>query len=158
MTYTPPRLVDAGVEHEGDWWIITVPELDLSARARRLRDVHTTTIATVASALHVDETDVALDAQRCDLLHPTLQGRRAAQLEETPADPAVLIRLSIRLPGDVDAKWTEARSIVLRADALRRDAVRELVDGAKLTHAEAAVLLDISRQRVTQLVSERPHE
>lgn len=72
----------------------------------------------------------------------------------------VMIDLDVRLPGDLQDRARAARALIGELDTLQRTVAatsravaRELVRDHKLTGADAAAVLGVSQQRVSQLVN-----
>lgn len=111
----------ARCEREGDWWIVTVPELDgVFTHAKRLDRVEE--LAADAIALWLDVPASTFKVRR------EIVGVDAAQ-----------------------ALWKEAADVRNHAKQLQRDAVRQLTDELGVSVRDAAVVLDVSFQRVAQL-------
>ena len=73
--------------------------------------------------------------------------------------------IEVRLVGPVDDALEEAREAAAAAETLRdiaasklRQVAAQLVHEVGLRQAEAAVILDVSKQRMTQLLSDAPKE
>jgi predicted RNase H-like HicB family nuclease len=113
----------------GDWWAITIPELQgVHSQARRLDQAQR--MAREAIALFLD----------------------------IPPDSFEVAVVPV-LPPDVQADVDRARSVRGAADELQREAAtataraaRELVKGTRLTVREAGQILGVSHQRVAQLL------
>lgn len=118
--------VQATVEREGRWWIITMPEIDVVTQSRHLKDVPE--IAAEAAALALDTTEESL----------TINSK-------------VVIPNNIKdLWEESRSKEIAARRTAQDAGKLARRAVHELREQG-LTQRDAAVVLGISYQRVAQL-------
>jgi len=122
------KIYRATVEREPGWWIISVPELDLVTQARRIRDIQ-----------------------------PMATDLVAAWLDEDPADIRVEIE-DFTPPAAVQDQMDRAKRLLSQATReqeeagrLASDAVSVLVDELGLTLRDAAQLLGISHQRVSQL-------
>jgi predicted XRE-type DNA-binding protein len=121
------KTYEATARREGRWWIITVPELDAVTQARHVREIDDMAAGLVTAILDLDEGDVSVD-------------------------------VTVELPESVTAAWAEAdklqaevEAVQRRAAALRREAVKALLDEGHLSQAEAGSLLGVSPQRVQQL-------
>lgn len=119
----------ADVERDGRCWYIRVPAISRSTQARHLREI---------------------ELMARDLI---------AVMEDVPSD-SFHVEVHVTLPAEVDQELR--RSAELRADAARsqheaaaltRSAARRLHDDG-LTLREIGKLLDVSHQRVHQLVDE----
>lgn len=111
----------ARCERDGDWWIVTVPELDgVFTHAKRLDRVEA--LAADAIALWLDVPASTFKVRR------EIVGVDVAQ-----------------------ALWKEAADVRNHAKQLQRDAVRELTDELGVSVRDAAAVLDVSFQRVAQL-------
>jgi hypothetical protein len=116
------------VEREPGWWIVQIPELDLTTQARRLGDVEKNAREAIAALLDV--------------------GTLTFDLEQ-----------EVRPPVAVAQELDEARALMDRAAILREEsadrigqAVDKLIKDFGLTMREAGKLLDLSHQRIAQLV------
>lgn len=118
--------IQATVEREGRWWIITMPEIDIVTQARHLKDVEE--IAAEAAALALDTTEESLTIN---------------------ANIAVPSRIK-HLWSESRSKEIAARETAQEAGKLARQAVHELREQG-LTQRDAATVLGISYQRVAQL-------
>jgi hypothetical protein len=118
---------NATARRDGRWWVVTVDGVGVT-QARTLRDAPHAAIGLVSAMLDIDEDDVSVDVQP-DLppvLHDTVAAARAkvAQLNEQQQEAA-------------------------RAS---RDAAAALV-ASGLTGADAAAVLGVSPQRISQLLA-----
>jgi predicted RNase H-like HicB family nuclease len=118
----------AAARRSGQWWAVTVPELrGVFTQARRLDQVAEMAREAVALYLEVDPGDVRI------VVEPVLPDRAA----------------------DSVAKLQRARLQAQRATdelaAAQAAAVRELVDVERLSNRDAAAVLGVSHQRVSQL-------
>jgi len=116
------------VEREPSWWIIQIPELDLTTQARRLGDVEKNAREAIAALLDV--------------------GTLTFDLEQEVRPPVAVVQ-----------ELHEARALMDRAAILREEsadrigqAVDKLIKDFGLTMREAGKLLDLSHQRISQLV------
>lgn len=121
------KTYEATARREGTWWIITVPELDAVTQARHLREIDEMATGLVMALLDLEEGHVAVE-------------------------------VAVALPESVTAAWAEADKLQAevevvqrRAAALRREAVKTLLNESHLSQAEAGSLLGVSSQRVQQL-------
>ncbi len=124
----PRKTYSLVVEREPGWWIVQIPELDLTTQARRLREVETNAREAIAALLDVGTSTFDLDQE-------------------------------VRPPVGVVQELDEARALMDRAAILREEsadrigqAVDKLIKDFGLTMREAGTLLDLSHQRVAQLV------
>lgn len=127
------KVYDATAVREGTWWIITVPELDAVTQARHVREIDTMATGLITALLDLDEGEVK-------------------------------VNVTITLPEAVTTSWAEADKLQAevetaqrRAAALRREAVKILLDDGHLSQAEAGTLLGVSHQRVQQLTKAVSH-
>lgn len=116
------------VQREPGWWIIQIPELELTTQARRLGDVEKNAREAIAAMLDV--------------------GVASFDLEPDVRTPVAVVQ-------EID----EARALMDRVAILREEsadriarAVDKLIKDFGLTMREAGKLLDLSHQRVAQLV------
>src|SRR5580658_2442303 len=116
------------VEREPGWWIVQIPELDLTTQARRLGDVEKSAREAIAALLDVGT--VTFDVEQ-----------------------------DVRAPVAVVKELDEARALMDRAAILREEsadrigqAVDKLIKDFGVTMREAGKLLDLSHQRIAQLV------
>jgi hypothetical protein len=116
------------VEREPGWWIVQIPELDLTTQARRLGDVEKSAREAIAALLDVGT--VTFDVEQ-----------------------------DVRAPVAVVRELDEARALMDRAAILREEsadrigqAVDKLIKDFGVTMREAGKLLDLSHQRIAQLV------
>jgi hypothetical protein len=117
------------VEREPGWWIVRIPELDLTTQARRLGDVDKNAREAIAALLEF--------------------GTASFDLEQ-----------DVRPPVAVAQELDEARALLDRGAILREEgadrigqAVEKLIKDFGLTMREAGTLLDLSHQRIAQLVA-----
>ena len=116
----------ATATREGDWWVVIVPDVG-ATQVRRLSQ---------ASMMAADMVAAMLDVPR----------------------DTVAVAVTARVSREVDAKVKRARIAVKRASQAQRDAAacsrqvaRELLESG-LTGADAAEVLGVSPQRISQLV------
>jgi DNA gyrase/topoisomerase IV subunit A len=116
------------VEREPNWWIVQIPELGLTTQARRLGDVDKNAREAIAALLDV--------------------GTASFDLEQDVRAPVAVVR-----------ELDEARALMDRAASLREEsadrigqAVEKLIKDFGLTMREAGKILDLSHQRIAQLV------
>ena len=116
------------VEREPGWWIIRIPELDLTTQARRLQDVERNSREAIAALLDVDIASFDVE-------------------EHLQPPPSVVRELD-------EARALMDRAAVLREESADRIgiAVEKLIKEFGLTMREAGKLLGLSHQRVAQLV------
>ncbi|MCF4006137.1 hypothetical protein L1O03_02955 [Corynebacterium uropygiale] len=119
--------VDATVTRDGRWWLVKVPEYDIVGQAARLAEAEDVAREITALWLEIPEEDVSV----------TLTLALDKDIEET------LYKAS--------EEEQQARDLAAHAARMRGKAVRQLLDTG-MAQVEAAQLLGISRQRVTQLV------
>lgn len=121
------RTYTASATREGRWWIVTVDGIGVT-QSRTLRDAETSARGLVSAVLDVDEGDIAVVVKAqldAELLQTVTAARQAvADLEEFQR----------------------------QAGAASRDATARLI-AAGLTGADAATVLGISPQRVSQLTT-----
>jgi hypothetical protein len=124
----PRRTYRLVVEREPGWWIVQIPELDLTTQARRLGDVEKNAREAIAALLDV--------------------GTLTFELEQEVVPPVAVVQ-----------ELDEARALMDRAAILREEgadrigrAVDKLIKDFGLTMREAGKLLDLSHQRIAQLV------
>jgi hypothetical protein len=122
------KIYRATVEREPDWWIISIPELDIMTQARRIRDIRHMATDLVAAWLDKDPNDVRVEIE--DFTPPAAV---VAQMEQAK---------------ELLAHATREQE---QAGRLASDAVGILVEDLGLTLREAAEVLGISHQRVAQL-------
>jgi predicted RNase H-like HicB family nuclease len=112
----------------GQWWAVMVPELrGVFTQARRLDQVAETAREAVALYLEADPKDIRI------VVEPVLPDRAADSV-------ATLQRARREAQRGTDA-----------LAAAQAAAVRELVDVERLSNRDAAAVLGISHQRVSQL-------
>lgn len=122
------KVYEATAAREGGWWVIHVPELDVSGQARKLAKVEEAAQEIVALALDAEVADVKVTVR-------------------TIADDAVVQALS-----QADALAEQGQALAAKAARLRADTVRNYVKSEGLTVREAGTLLGMSPARVQQLV------
>ncbi|MDA8400638.1 MAG: hypothetical protein M0008_11460 [Actinomycetota bacterium] len=122
------KIYRATVEREPDWWIISIPELDIMTQARRIRDIRHMATDLVAAWLDKDPNDVRVEIE-----------------DFTP--PAAVVA-QMKQAKELLAHATREQE---QAGRLASDAVGILVEDLGLTLREAAEVLGISHQRVAQL-------
>jgi DNA-directed RNA polymerase specialized sigma24 family protein len=138
-TTTSPRTLAARAYRDGKWWTIEIPELTSASprggdsrimavgQARNVKEIQAAAVDLAAVWLDVDESDIAVNVSI-----------------EIPEAAAELF---------AQAKKNEetAREAVSEAARQWREAVRALTaDG--LSQADAARILDLSPQRISQLI------
>jgi hypothetical protein len=116
------------VEREPGWWIVQIPELELTTQAGRLGDVEKNAREAIAALLDV--------------------GTLTFELEQEVVAPEAVVR-----------ELDEARALMDQAAILREEgadrigrAVDKLIKDFGLTMRETGKLLDLSHQRIAQLV------
>ena len=124
----PQKTYKLVVEREPGWWIVQIPELDLTTQARRLGDVEKNAREAIAALLDV--------------------GTSTFDVEQEVRTPVAVVR-----------ELDEARALLDRGATLREEgadrigqAVDRLIKDFGLTLREAGKLLDLSHQRIAQLV------
>ena len=117
------------VERDGDWWLISVPQVPRArSQARRLDQVESTARDLLSLVLEVPPESLMLDVD----VH--LEG---------PAAEALARHQELRRQlGDIQA----------RAGSTTEEAARRLVHDSHLTYRDAGRLLGLSFQRVHKLV------
>lgn len=116
------------VEREPGWWIVQIPELDLTTQARRLGDVEKNARDAIAALLDV--------------------GSGSFDLEQDVRAPVAVVQ-------ELDeARALMDRASILREESADRigQAVEKLIKDFGLTMREAGRLLGLSHQRIAQLV------
>jgi predicted RNase H-like HicB family nuclease/predicted XRE-type DNA-binding protein len=127
------RAYRATARRSGQWWAITVPELrGVFTQTRRLDRVAGMAREAVALFLGVEPGTVAITVE------PVL-----------PAPAASAVR-------DVQRARVQAQAAADRLAAAQAVAVRELVNTEHLTSRDAAAVLGISHQRVSQISRDGP--
>jgi DNA-directed RNA polymerase specialized sigma24 family protein len=126
---TAPRQLAATARHDGRWWLVSVPELDVVGQARAVRDIAPAAAEVAALHLNVPREDVDVHVT----VHVSEEAERlweeARQLED------------------------EARAVQQRAAQLRREAVRlSRTDGYKLDAVAAA--FGVTPGRIQQLAAD----
>lgn len=117
----------AAAAREGRWWVITVDGIGVT-QARSLREAPAMARGLVSAVLDVDERDVAVQVT------PDLD---ASLLEQ--------VRAARRRVSDLERQQAETA-------AASRQAAKALID-AGLSGADAATVLGVSPQRVSQLIA-----
>jgi hypothetical protein len=118
-------------EREPGWWIVHVPELDITTQARRVSDIEPNSREAIAVWLDADVADVAVTVEL-----------------STPAPVRQEMDEARRL-------LQEANGMQEKAGELAGDAVRILLDDLGLTMRDAAAVLGVSHQRIAQLAARR---
>ena len=126
MTTKGTTEVKAHARRDGRWWYIEFPELGTSGQARTIKEIDEVAVEVAALWLDVDESTVKVTVQ-IDM--PEAVARLWDQANEADA---------------------RAREDAKAAAALRRSAVAALQD-AHISKADAARLLGLSPQRISQL-------
>jgi hypothetical protein len=126
---TPNQTYHVDVKRDGDWWLITIPDVPRArSQARRLDQVEGTTRDLLSLVLQIPEDDILLDVD----IH--LPGAAAAAL----------------------ARHRELRrklgELQTRVGSTTEETARLLVREGHLTYRDAARLLGLSFQRVHKLV------
>lgn len=121
----------ATVARDGRWWVVNVPEYDITGQAARLSDAEDVAREITALWLDVPEDDISVTVTRV-LAEDIAEAMRTATEEEN-----------------------RARTLAAHAATIRGQAVRELL-GTGMAQGEAAELLGVSRQRVAQLAGKHP--
>lgn len=114
---------------DGEWWLIEIPEIGAYGQAVSLASAPAVAREVTALWLDVDPSDVEV----------TVTAR---------PDPETVSAIA-----RADELAAQAAALAAQAAELRATAVREYVARRHLTRREAAATLDISMQRVQQLVS-----
>lgn len=117
----------ATAAREGHWWVITVEGIGVT-QSRTLRDAQTAARGLIAAMLDVDENGVRV------IVEPELDSRLVDQVRDARKRVADLDRLQ------------------RKAAAASREAVRALI-AAGVSGADAATVLEVSPQRVSQLLA-----
>lgn len=121
------RVIDATASKEGKWWTIAIPELDQVTATRKMSDVRE--YATSLAAVVLDVPEACVDVRVSFGLHEAVEAAWQAARDETRT----------------------ARELTMSAAANTRTVIRTLHDDG-CTVREIAVLLDISNQRVSQII------
>lgn len=128
---TPKKTYAVVAEREPGWWIVHVPELNITTQARKLSEIEPHAVEAIAAWLDVD-----------------------------PAAVTVTVELSTPAPvrsemEEAHKLLQEATGMQERAGELASDAVRILLDDLGLTMRDAAAVFGVSHQRVAQLAARR---
>jgi predicted RNase H-like HicB family nuclease len=118
-------------EREPGWWIVQVPELDVTTQARRVSEIESHAREAIAVWLDVDIADVAVTVELSTPVPVRQEMDEARRLLQ------------------------EANGMQEKAGELAGDAVRILLDDLGLTMRDAAAVLGVSHQRVAQLAARR---
>lgn len=117
---------DVDVRRDGRWWLVYVPALDTAGQARHLREVEEVAREVIGLYLDVDPGSFDIDVKA-------------------------------HLPQQAQALWDEAenseaaaRAALSQAAKTRRETISTL-RGQGISQADIARLLQISKQRVSQL-------
>jgi hypothetical protein len=121
------RTYNATASREGKWWLITVEGVGVT-QARSLRDARRAARGLISAMLDLDEDEIAVEVD------PVLDQQLAAK-----------VRYARVKVSDLDRQQREAA-------AASRHAARALIE-AGLTGADAAAVLEISPQRVSQILA-----
>jgi hypothetical protein len=128
---TRTKTYDVVADREPGWWIIHVPELDITTQARKLSEIEHHAAEAIAAWLDVDIASVAVTVELSTPVPVRREMEEARQLLQ------------------------DATGMQERAGELAGDAVRILLDDLGLTMRDAAAVLGISHQRVAQLAARR---
>jgi hypothetical protein len=133
VTKKPTRTKTYAVvaNREPGWWIIHVPELDITTQARKLSEIEHHVAEAIAAWLDVDIASVAVTVELSTPAPVRREMEEARQLLQ------------------------DATGMQERAGELAGDAVRILLDDLGLTMRDAAAVLGVSHQRVAQLAARR---
>lgn len=123
---TAIRTITAHARRDGRWWYIEIPELGTSGQARTIKEVEAVAREIAALWLDVDESTI-----------------EAVVTVELPQQAA-------KLWDEANAADIKAREGAQAAARLRRSAVAAL-KAEGITQADAARVLGVSEQRVSQL-------
>ena len=126
---TPRPAYRVVVERDGDWWLITVPDVQRArSQARRLDQVEATArdLLSLILELPQDSIELEIDIRLPDQVAEALERHRESRREL----------------GEVQA----------RVGSATQEAARRLVHDGHLTYRDAARLLGLSFQRVHKLV------
>ena len=118
-------------EREPGWWIVHVPELDVTTQARRVSEIDRNAREAIAVWLDADIADVAV----------TVELSTPAPVRKEMEEARQLLQ--------------QANGLQERAGDLAGDAVRILIEDLGLTMRDAAAVLGVSHQRVAQLAARR---
>jgi hypothetical protein len=129
MTHTEPHHYEATAVRDGRWWLIQVPGIG-ATQSRTLGQAEEQARDLIAAVLDVDIEDV-----RVDVL-PDLGERLLSEVR------------------DVRRCVDEATEALRLAAERNRDLAAHLVHDCKLSGTDAAVVLGVSPQRVSQLIKE----
>jgi predicted RNase H-like HicB family nuclease len=122
------RTYRAAARRSGQWWAVTVPELrGVFTQARRLDQVAEMAREAVALYLELDSRDVQI------VVEPVLPDGAASSV------------------ANLQQARREAQRATDELAAAQTAAVRELVGVVRLSNRDAATVLGISHQRVSQL-------
>lgn len=140
MTTTPaPRTLAARAYRDGKWWTIEIPEL--TSPSPRGGDARIIAIGQARNVKEIQSAATDLAAMWLDVDESAVEVKVTIEIPEAAAELFAL------------AKKNEeaARQAVSEAAQQWRDAVRALTaDG--LSQADAARILDLSPQRISQLI------
>lgn len=121
------RVIEATASKEGKWWNVSIPELDQVTATKKMSNVYEYATDLAALILDIPEKEIE-------------------------------VRVTFRLHDEVEAAWKIAREetrtakeLTMSAAARTRTVVKALHDD-DCTVREIAVLLDISNQRVSQII------
>lgn len=120
------KTYEATATREGGWWIVRVPELDVSGHARKLAGAEDVARSITALAL-----DVAPDAVVVSV-HPQPSAQVAAAFTEA------------------DSLAEQGQELIAKAATMRAEAVQEYMRTEELTVRETAAALGVSPGRVQQ--------
>ncbi|MEZ5088149.1 MAG: hypothetical protein R2722_18600 [Tessaracoccus sp.] len=130
---------DVVAYRDGKWWVFEIPELTSPS----LRGGHHRIVATVQTRAAAEISDEA---------------RRLVVLWLNVDEADVDIEMVSSLPDDVNADLARARELdaagraaLEEATALRRRVVHQLRTSGRLSQADSATVLGVSRQRAQQL-------
>ncbi|ROP49733.1 MULTISPECIES: hypothetical protein [unclassified Rathayibacter] len=133
--------IAARAHREGRWWVFTIPaltsagptgaEIVAMGQSRSLKDLDEDVRDVAALWLDLESWDGAVDV-----------------VIELPAEVSGLL-------SEAESAEREGRAAMARSARLRREAARSLLADHRLTQAEAARVLQITPQRMSQLVAPR---
>lgn len=133
--------IAARARREGRWWVFTIPaltsegptgaEIVAMGQSRSLKELDEDVRDVAAHWLGVDSWEGAIDV-----------------VIELPAEVSGLL-------SEAERAESEGRAAMARSARLRREAARTLLADHRLTQAEAARVLRVTPQRMSQLVAQR---
>ncbi|MGP9725169.1 hypothetical protein ACT3SZ_14250 [Corynebacterium sp. AOP40-9SA-29] len=118
--------IEATVERDGRWWVIRVPEYDISGQAARLSEAESVAREITSLWLGIEEEDVVVSLT-----------------QRVPDDVTLALR-------QAEEEGRAARELAAHAASVKAAAVRRLLQTG-MHQNEAAELIGVSRQRIAQI-------